>query len=140
MLALVVVLTLLASLCNAIAAVLQRRAIGAPEPHELFRKALVKAVSKNRLWLIGLWLQFLAGALEVIALYKGTLVLVEPLLVTDLVFLLFILHFRYGMKSGPREWMGVIFVCIGLSILLVIANPRGGHMQYSGLVSWGYYH
>jgi hypothetical protein len=130
----VVTLTLIAALCNAIAAILQRRAVGAPEPHELFSKALVTAVSKNRLWLMGFGLQITAGILEVVALYRGTLILVEPLLVTDLVFLLLILHFRFGMKSGPREWFGIVAICIGLSIFLVVANPVGGKMQYSGLV------
>ncbi|HVS58721.1 MAG TPA: DMT family transporter [Candidatus Saccharimonadales bacterium] len=122
-----------AGFINAVSALLQRSAAGSPEAHELFSKNFMVTVSKNRVWLWGISLQLAVGGLEAAALYSGTLVLVEPLLTTDLVFLLLILHFRLRIKAGPREWLAVLAICAGLSSMLVAANPHGGQVKYDGL-------
>lgn len=72
-------------------------------------------------------LQLLTAALQGVALYYGSLVLIEPLLTTDLVFLMLLLHFRYGVRVGLREWMGVVAISAGLTSFLVAAFPRPGH-------------
>jgi hypothetical protein len=127
-----VVCTLLASFLNAASSVLMRRAAGKPDPRMLFHRNFVAAMIKNRMWLGGLGLQVLAAILQGVALYWASLVLVEPLLTMDLVFLMLILHFRFGVHARLREWGAVVAICGGLSTLLVVANPRGGHLEFSG--------
>jgi len=124
--------SLLAALLNAASSVLMRRAAGKPDPKMLFHKNLVKAMAKNRMWLGGLGLQIAAAVLQGVALYWASLVLVEPLLTMDLVFLMLILHFYFRVPAGLREWGAVVATCGGLSMLLVAANPRGGHLVFSG--------
>jgi drug/metabolite transporter (DMT)-like permease len=129
----IIAAALIAAFFNAAAGVLQRRAAGHVEAHELFRKALSIKLTRHRLWLAGIVLETGAFVLQAAALRHGSLVLVEPLLVTDLVFLLLLLHFRFNIKPGVREWLAVGCICAGLSALLAAANPRGGHLQFSGL-------
>ena len=128
-----VIASLLASFLNAASSVLQRRAAGKPAPKMLFHKNLIKAMVQSRLWLSGLSLQILGAILEGIALYWATLVLVSPLLTMELVFLLLLLHFYFKVPAGLREWGAVMAICGGLSLLLLVANPRGGHMGLSGI-------
>ena len=92
-------------------------------------------MTKSQLWLGGLGLQIVGATLEGVALYWASLVLVSPLLTMDLVFLLLILHFSFRVPAGLREWGAVVAICGGLSLLLVIADPRGGHLEFSG-VHW----
>ena len=135
--ALPVIAALLACFSNAVASVLMRRATGKPDPKMLFHKNLVKAMTTSRLWLGGLGLQALGAILEGVALYWASLVLVSPLLTLDIVFLVLILHFHFKVPAGLREWGAVAAICGGLSILLIIANPRGGHLEFSG-VNWAF--
>lgn len=128
-----VLCSLAAAFLNAASSVLQRRAAGAPDPSVLFRRHFIAALSKNRLWLSGLGLQIIAAFAQGAALFYASLVLVEPLLTVDLVFLLLLLHFYFRIPAGRREWSAVLAICGGLSMLLAAANPRGGHLEFSGL-------
>jgi hypothetical protein len=135
--AIAVIGTLLASFLNALSSIWQRRAAGKPDAKMLFHKNFVKAMVVNRLWLGGLGLQILAAVLQGVALYQASLVLVEPLLTMDLVFLMLLLHFRFRVVAGLREWGSVLALCAGLSMLLAAANPRGGHLEFSA-ANWAW--
>jgi len=128
-----VVSTLVAAFLNALSSILQRKAAGKPDPKMLFHKHLIKAMIRSRVWISGLILQIIAAVLQGVALYQASLVLVEPLLTTDLIFLMLLLHFRFNMRAGRREWGAVAALCGGLSMLLAAANPRGGHLLFNGL-------
>lgn len=130
MLALVVVLSVLAALSNATSAVLQRRASGKVSAKHLFKGSFVLEVAQNKLWLAGMGLQVAAFILQAGALHSGSLIVVEPLMTVDLLFLLVILHFKLGVEAGRREWLGVLALCAGLSGLLVVADPRNGQLSF----------
>jgi hypothetical protein len=49
-----------------------------------------------------------------------------------LVFLLLILHFRYKIPAGQREWGAMAFVVVGLAMMLIAARPHGGHLEFNG--------
>lgn len=128
----VIVTTLIAALLNACSSVLQRQAAGSPHPKELFRGRFIALLLKNKRWLTGMGLQIAGAAFNGVALFFGSLVLVEPLLATDLVFLMLILHFRFRINVGRREWGGVAAIILGLTMLLEAASPRNGHGHSSG--------
>lgn len=130
----VIVACLVAAFLNASAAILQRLAAGSPEPSRLFSKSLILEISRHRKWLIGMGLQVLSAVLSAIALYGGSLVLVEPILTTDLIFLMLLLAMRSGITIGLREWGGAVAICLGLSSLLIAASPRSGDMPVGS--SW----
>ncbi|HEX7368120.1 MAG TPA: DMT family transporter [Candidatus Saccharimonadales bacterium] len=126
---------LLGSLSNAFSGVLQRRATGTPDPRELFGHRFVRRLIQNRMWLMGESLDMLGFLLQAAALRLSSLTLVEPLMTITLVFILVILRVRFRLAAKRREWGGAVAICLGLSFLLLTANPRGGHVQFNG-VDW----
>jgi len=122
---------LLSALLNVVGAILQRHATGQVEPDHLYHHRILQAVITNRLWLGGITLQIAGFFAQAAALRNGSLVVVEPLLTTDIVFLIVILHFVVGYRLGWREWSAVVCISAGLGGLLAAANPHGGHTAVS---------
>lgn len=122
-----VVFALLSALLNVVGAILQRHATGKVEPKQLYHHRILGSVITNKLWLSGIVLQIGGFFAQAAALHSGSLVVVEPLLTTDILFLVIILHFGFSFHLGWREWSAVIFITAGLGGLLAAANPHGGH-------------
>ncbi|HET8709465.1 MAG TPA: DMT family transporter [Candidatus Saccharimonadales bacterium] len=132
MIAIVIIITLLASLSNAVSGVLERKATGTPNASDLFSPHFITALLRQKLWLIGESFNILGFLLQAIALKFGALSVVQPLMTTNLLFLLLILYWRFKVPMTRREWIGGAAICVGLSALLAIANPRGGHADFNG--------
>lgn len=126
----VVIAALAAAFINAVAIVMMRRAAGVRLAHELFRREMFISIAKKKLWLASVGLQLVGFLLQAIALNWGSLVLVEPIMAMVLVFLFLILHFRYKILAGRREWFAVGAVCVGLIVMLFAARPDGGRLTY----------
>lgn len=122
----VVIGSLVAALLNAIGSLTQRRATGQIDARHLFRHRIVVDAFTNRMWLVGGAAQLAAFAAQATALHSGPLVVVGPLMTTDLVFLMLLLRAYFNVGIGRREWLGALAISGGLSLLLVFANPRGG--------------
>jgi len=135
MLAITILFALGAALLNALSSVMQRQVAGHPKPEELFRRHFITRLLLNKSWIFAFGLETLAFLFQAGALKNGSLVLVEPLLTVDLVFLLLILHFKYQMKSGRKEWLAVASICVGLSGLMLSANPQPGNRPFDA-ASW----
>lgn len=126
---------LLSATLNACSAVLQRYATGQVSPGDLFHGRIFAAVIRNKLWLGGVGLEIAGFFAQAAALHSGSLVLVEPLLITDIVFLLLILRFVLKVKVGKQGFIGVGLLVVGLSGLLVVADPRSGQRTMDNM-SW----
>ncbi|MGH9069367.1 MAG: DMT family transporter [Acidimicrobiales bacterium] len=126
---LVVIGSLISAFLNAWSAVVQRRVAGKPSRQDLFSRNFIVNLTKNKLWLSGLALQILAFLAQAAALREGSITVVEPLMTADLVFLMFLLRWRFRFKPSVREWSAVLALAIGLSGLLLAADPRGGNIQ-----------
>ncbi len=96
---------------------------------------MVKRVLKNKLWLTGVGLEVTGFFAQAIALHNGSLALVQPLLITDVVFLLVFLHFGLGISVGKQGALGVGLLVIGLSCLLSVARPRDAQLM-PGQLKW----
>jgi hypothetical protein len=92
------------------------------------------------LWLTAVAANLAGFALQVVALNFGSLVLVQPLLVCDLVFAVLIsryLAWRENPKSGERRrralaiFAGVGAATAGVAGFLVVGMPSGGHSDVS---------
>lgn len=123
--------SLLAAAMNAGSSVLQRLATGKPEAQALFSRQFAREVTLSRLFLLGLGLQVVAFAVQAVALGNGPLTLVEPLLTTDLLFLLLFIYWHTRIKSGAREWLGVAAIMAGLSCMFLAAQPHSGYLKYT---------
>jgi pimeloyl-ACP methyl ester carboxylesterase/drug/metabolite transporter (DMT)-like permease len=79
-------------------------------------------------WLLGIAADVGGYALQFYALAHGSLVLVQPLLVSGLLFALPLSAALGPTRVRGPEWAGAAAVVVGLSVFLVVAGPgRGGH-------------
>lgn len=127
--ALAVLCALVSSLLYAVASVLQHRAAIAQPQSTAMRLGLLARLVRNRVWLLGVAFDGLAYALQFIALGRGSLVLVQPLLVCGLLFALPLGAWLAGGRMSSRDWWGAAAVVLGLSAFLVTASPRVGHAE-----------
>ncbi len=119
-----VVFALLSSLCNAVNAQTQHVAsISSPEGTKGWD--FLRYLIRSPLWLLG-WVA-LAGSFvfQVLALYNGALSVVQPLLVTELVFALILRRVWIRQTIRPVTWAAATVTTAGLAVFLVVAEPRG---------------
>jgi drug/metabolite transporter (DMT)-like permease len=124
---LVVLLSLAAALAFAVAAVLQQHAAAAQPPEHNLRPILVLRLLRRPLWLAGIAASVLGTALQLCALWHGSLVTVQPILVCGLLFALPInAVWMHRRRPGARELLAATTVCMGLVVLLLSADPERG--------------
>ena len=117
---------LLAALCNALNVITQHVAsIGSPRKATGWR--LVGYLFRNPLWLFG-WIA-LAGAFifQALALSSGQLSVVQPLLVTELVFALVLRRTWVHQPIRSATWWAAATTCVSLGLFLATAEPQGGN-------------
>ncbi|MDN0199638.1 DMT family transporter [Streptomyces sp. S.PNR 29] len=131
-----VLASLAAGVCFAVAGVLQQRAAGARPDEEALSPRLLAHLVRDRLWRYGIALAVLAYGFQSLALAFGPLSLVQPLIVTELVFAVPLSARLYRMRLGAREWFGTLAVAAGLALALASARPHGGHPGATDLLSW----
>jgi drug/metabolite transporter (DMT)-like permease len=122
----VAVFALLTALSNAVSVTTQHIAsTSGPRRESGWR--LVLYLFRNPLWLLG-WVA-LAGAFifQALALHNGQISVVQPLLVTELIFGLVLRRFWIHQSILLAAWGGAALTCVGLAVFLVAGEPRGGH-------------
>lgn len=129
----VVALALLAALGVAVSSVLQAKAAEDAPAALSLRIGLLFHLLTRPIWLAGIAVGVVGYAFHALALNAGTLVEVEPILTTSLLFAL-PLGMRMGeQRLGAREWSGAGAMIVGLTAFLVFADPQGGDYEPPGL-------
>jgi hypothetical protein len=120
-----VVFALAAAFCNGANVITQHSAsIGAPKREKGLR--LVRYLFRQPLWLLG-WVAAVGGfVFQAIALGNGQLSVVQPLLVTELVFVLLMRRMWFRQDIAPAAWAGAAVVCVAIGVFLAVAEPTGG--------------
>ena len=111
---------------SAAGGVLQQRAASTRPESEALSFRLLLRLAHDPLWLLGIGFALVAYVLDAFALSFGPLVLVQPLIVSELLFALPISVRLRGLRMGPREWLGGAAIATGLAVGLVSAAPRAG--------------
>src|SRR6516164_11288941 len=108
---------LMAALCNALNVVTQHRAsIASPERARGW--GLVLYLFKNPLWLFG-WVALIgAFVFQALALHDGQLSIVQPVLATELVFMLVLRRFWIHQSIRPVTWGAAAVTCVGLTVFI----------------------
>ncbi|MBV8160524.1 MAG: DMT family transporter [Acidimicrobiia bacterium] len=122
----VVVSALGAALLYALAAVAQQRAAAAEPLEHSLRLRLLFNLLHRPLWLVGLMCDVAAFLLQFWALDHGGLVLVQPLLVSGLLFALPLGALISHERMRRSDWVGAGLVVVGLSVFLIVAQPDRG--------------
>jgi len=114
-----------AAACFAVANVEQMRAARRVDaPSEISSTLLVRLL-KDRQWWIGFATSFGGFGLQAVSLFLAPVALVQPIIVTELLFALPLAAYYGGKHLGLREWAGVLIVAGGITSFLVVGNPSG---------------
>jgi len=131
----VYLLALAAALANALTSVLQRMGVEDAPAKDTLRLSLMVHALRRKVWLCGLALMIGSFLLQAVALHFGRLTEVQPILTTELLFLVVILGTWFNFTVGWREWVGATGAAAGLAGFLVFADPRGGDLT-PGFGEW----
>ncbi len=125
-------LALVAAFLFALAAALQQKgALNLPTVSLAEPKSLIRLVGQT-MWLVGT-VALLAGYLfQAAALDRGRLAIIQPLLVTTVVFALPLGYFLTRQHVGQREIVGAAVIIVGLGIFTYFGDPAGGNENAPG--------
>jgi hypothetical protein len=129
-----IVAALAAALVLGIGTVVDRRSTKKVDTRKAGEPGLIRDLIHQPLWLIAIALNLAGWLLQVTALKFGSLALVEPLLVCQLIFAVLISRMVGWKKYGPpgaRQWdpgmlAGVAATTAGIAGFLAIGRPSAG--------------
>ena len=125
------VFSLVAALMYAAASVLQHRAaIAAPREHSL-RVGLLSHLARQPWWIAGVVADGGGFVAQFLALGHGPLIIVQPLLVSGLLFALPLGAVLAHRRITLSELWAAAAVVVGLTALMLSANPEAGRDQAS---------
>ena len=119
-------LAVTAAFVNALTSVLQRLGVETAPSSSTLRLSLMSHAIRRGIWLIGFALMLVEFALQATALRFGELSVVQPILTTELLFLMVILGAYFRYRLGLYEWLGAIVIVAGLGGFFLAADPHGG--------------
>jgi drug/metabolite transporter (DMT)-like permease len=126
------VLALVAAFLFALAAALQQKgALNLPEISLRNPASLARLVGQT-MWLLGTAALLTGYVLQAAALDRGRLAIVQPLLVTTVVFALPLGYFLTRQHVGRRELVGAAVIVFGLALFAIFGDPAGGRENAPG--------
>lgn len=120
-----ILFALLAAFANATNSVTQRVASKAA-PARARGWRLAPYLVTQPLWLLGGGAGLASFVCQALALNHGQLSVVQPLLVTELVFALLLRRLWIHDTVRAAAWGSAALTCVALAAFLVVAEPRGG--------------
>ena len=120
-------LALIAAFMFALAATLQQR--GALELGGVGSASSLLKLLGRPMWLVGTLVLFGGYIFQAAALDRGRLSIIQPLLVTTVVFALPLGYFLTSQIVGRREIVGAGVILVGLALFTYFADPSGGRRQ-----------
>jgi len=120
-----VVFALVAAFSNAINLLTQHAAsIRAPKGEKGWRLGLYLA--RQPLWLLGGVAAVGSYVFQALALHNGPMSVVQPVLITELIFVLVLRRVWIHQNVARAAWAAVFVVCASLAVFLAAAEPSGG--------------
>ena len=119
------VLAILASASFALAATLWQRATMGSEFAGGNPKAFASLLT-NTVWLAGLGAQLVGVVLQAAALDRGRVAIIQPLLVTTVIWAMPLGYFLTNQTITRRQILGAGVVVVGLAVFASFGDPAGG--------------
>lgn len=116
---------LLASFVAAVGIVVRQAALQAVDSGS----AGAVAVLRDRLWWAGTAAAIAAYGFQAMALAHGSLLLVQPMLVSSLLFVLPLSAVRSGHRVPGSEWAWATLLTAALAVFVLVGQPREGHYR-----------
>jgi drug/metabolite transporter (DMT)-like permease len=131
-----VVLAVLASLGNATAPVLQRKANRDEPEGQATGLTLLWHLAHRPVWLGGVGTLVVAFLLQAAALATGPIIVVQPILVLELAFTLMLASMVFHSRLHAREWTAICGMSAGLAGMLYALQPSGGDPYRASVGGW----
>jgi len=132
---LAILLALVAAAGNATATICQRLGVEQSVHEQGSTLSLIRGVFHRPIWFLGFFVMTVAFGLQALALSVGTLSSVQPVMVTEIVFLVVIIGTWFHGQLTWREWLGSVGTAAALGAFLALSAPVGGTTQPSA-ESW----
>jgi drug/metabolite transporter (DMT)-like permease len=133
--AIAIALSLVAALLFAVAFVMQQREAAQVPDEDALGVGLITRLLRRPVWLFGTAADGLGYAVQAIALAFGSLVLVQPLLATSLLFALPLGAWWAKRRLTRSDGLWAIALTAGLAVFLVAGNPTAG-VDSADLSAW----
>ena len=119
------IIAIVAAIAFALAATLWQRAAmnEGIEPGD--SKGMITLLT-NSVWLLGLGAQVLGVMLQAAALDRGRVAIIQPLLVTSIIWALPLGYFLTQQKIFRRHIIGAAIIVVGLAVFATVGDPAGG--------------
>src|SRR5262245_65964716 len=124
--ALAAMLALLAAVCFALAATLWQKAALGLSGISIRRPKSVLLLLTRWVWLLGLAAQIVGVLLQAAALDRGRVSIIQPLLVTTVIWALPLGYFVTQQPIGQREVLGAVIIVVGLALFASFGDPAAG--------------
>lgn len=126
------VLAVLAAFLFALASAIQQHAASSVPDEDALKAALVVRLVKQPMWLLGIAIDIAGFGVQAVALAVGSLIVVQPLLVTMVLFALPLGARFSGKKMLRSDWKWAICLVAGLAVFLIVGDPTVGLEQAPG--------
>ena len=120
---LVIVLALCAAVFMAIGIVVRQRATMDLPSEDGVSAAMITTLLRSPVWWAGTGAAVLGYVFQALALVKGSLILVQPILVSALLFALPLSARMAGRRVTRGEWLWAGLLTIGLAVFVLLARP-----------------
>jgi drug/metabolite transporter (DMT)-like permease len=118
-----------AALCAAVGIVVRQRAIQHNAADESDTSTIVTSWIRQTSWWLGTLAAVAGYALQAVALAHGSLLLVQPLLVSSLLFVLPLGARLSGLRVTAIDWCWALLLTAALAIFVLVGQPREGHYR-----------
>jgi len=132
--AVVVVLALTAALCAAVGIVIRQLATQHVPADQGMSPTMFTSLLRNGLWWAGTGTAVAGYVFQALALAFGSLLLVQPLLVSSLLFALPLSARAVHQRVTRAEWGWALLLTVGLAVFVLVGKPKEGHFQPTAAV------
>ncbi|MFJ8004916.1 DMT family transporter [Streptomyces fagopyri] len=133
---LVLILSVSAACCLGFGFVLQQNAASHAPLNDFLSPRLLLDLIRVPRWLGGIALMVCGMVLGAIALGKGEVSQVEPLLATNLLFALGLSRHQTKKSLGRQGWSGLALLAGGVTAFILAGRPKGGDAVSDPLRHW----
>ncbi|MGI6875594.1 DMT family transporter [Amycolatopsis sp. 3B14] len=132
---LTVLLAVLAAVANAAGAVLQRAGARRQQGSDLDVGAL-KGLVRTPVWVAGVVVMLTGLVLQAAALATGPIVLIQPIMVSELAVTLVLAGLVFRTRLGVRDWVAAVGMAVSVGLLLFALAPGGGDARGVSALEW----
>ena len=122
-------LALASAVSFALAAVLEKREAMRQPASAALKLGLFLRLAQRPLWLLAIVFETLGFGLKILAVDHGPVMVIQPILATQVVFALIfgVLIERYPTRM--QDWLGAVMVAAGVAIFVEGIDARSGHYE-----------